>query len=67
MFWASLFNKVLAQDESLFTKDGAVLPVHHTGNNILIELNKADSIFNFNIAVASFPPGKKLDWHYHGP
>jgi 4-carboxymuconolactone decarboxylase len=61
---AALFDKAVAQD-SIFTIDGVALPVRNTGNNTLIELNKADSIFNFNIAVASFPSGKKLDWHYH--
>lgn len=61
----ALFNKTVAQDAPAFTKDGAALPVRNTGNNTLVELNQADSIFNFNIAVASFPPGKKLDWHYH--
>lgn len=62
---ATLFNHVVAQDTAVFTKNGIALPVRNTGSNTLIELNAADSIFNFNIAVASFPPGKKLDWHYH--
>lgn len=61
----ALFTQAVAQDASIFTKDGAALSVNNTGNNTLVELNKADSIFTFNIAVASFPPGKKLDWHYH--
>src|SRR5687767_12384808 len=65
LLFAVLLNKVVAQDASIFTKDGVALPVNNTGNNTLVELNKADSIFTFNIAVASFPPGKKLDWHYH--
>jgi len=30
------------------------------------EANKfCADIFTFSIAVAKFPPGKKLDWHYH--
>ena len=62
---AALFNKTVAQDATVFTKDGVALPVRNTGNNTLVELNAPDSIFNFSIAVASFPPGKKLDWHYH--
>ena len=62
---AAVFTKAVAQDTSSFTQDGLVLTVRNTGNNTLVELNKADSIFTFNIAVASFPPGKKLDWHYH--
>ena len=62
---AALLNKTAAQDSTIFTKDGVALEVRNTGNNTLVELNRADSIFNFNIAVASFPPGKKLDWHHH--
>ncbi|MGB4770403.1 MAG: cupin domain-containing protein [Chitinophagaceae bacterium] len=61
---AFLYN-AKAQEALIFTKDGKTLEVRQTPNNILIELYKADSTFNFNIAVASFPPGKKLDWHYH--
>lgn len=62
---AAMINKVKAQETPVFTKDGKTLEVRNTGNNTLVELYKADSTFNFNIAVASFPPGKKLDWHYH--
>ena len=61
----ALFNKAVAQDSTIYTKDGVPLEVRSTGNNTLVELSRADSIFNFNVAVAKFPPGKKLDWHYH--
>ena len=37
--------------------------VKKTGVATLIELLKADSIFPFNVASATFAPGKKLDWH----
>lgn len=57
--------KAEAQDSTVYTKDGAALLVRNTGNNTLVELNHPDSIFNFNIAVAKFPAGKRLDWHYH--
>ena len=62
---AALLNKTVAQDSTIFTKDGVPLEVRSTGNNTLVELYRADSIFTFNIAVAKFPAGKKLDWHYH--
>lgn len=62
---AALFDKAVAQDSTIFTKDGVALEVRNTGNNTLVELYHADSVFTFNIAVAKFPPGKKLDWHYH--
>ena len=62
---AALLDKAAAQDSTVFTKDGIPLEVRSTGNNTLVELYKADTIFTFNIAVAKFPAGKKLDWHYH--
>ena len=62
---AVLSNKAVAQDSTIYTKEGVALEVRNTGNNTLVELSRADSIFNFNIAVAKFPAGKKLDWHYH--
>jgi quercetin dioxygenase-like cupin family protein len=56
----------MAQDaNTIFTKDDKAIEVRTTPNNTLVELNKADSLFKFNIAVANFPAGKKLDWHYH--
>jgi|SRR6187431_2625853 len=61
----ALLNKAGAQDSTIFTKDGVPLEVRNTGNNTLVELYRADSIFTFNIAVAKFQPRKKLDWHYH--
>ncbi len=62
---AAFFNKVKAQETPVFTKDGKTLEVRNTPNNTLVELYKAGSTFNFNIAVATFPAGKKLDRHYH--
>jgi quercetin dioxygenase-like cupin family protein len=54
-----------AQEAQVFTKNGKILDVIKTPNNTLVELSKADSTFNFNVAVANFPSGKKLDWHAH--
>jgi quercetin dioxygenase-like cupin family protein len=62
---ASISTRILAQDSTIYTKEGIPLEVRSTGSNTLVELYKADSIFSFNIAVAKFPAGKKLDWHYH--
>jgi quercetin dioxygenase-like cupin family protein len=58
-------GSAFAQDASPYSQNGVAIPVRNTGNNTLIELIKADSIFNFNIAVATFEPGKRLAWHYH--
>ena len=39
--------------------------VHHVGNVWLNELNAPDSNFQFSIAVATFDPAARLDWHTH--
>lgn len=59
-------DRSIAQDAGTkFSVNGVPLNVTNTGNNTLVELNKEDSLFAFNIAVASFPPGKRLAWHSH--
>jgi quercetin dioxygenase-like cupin family protein len=61
----SLSTQAMAQDTPIFPKGQKSVPEHHTGNVWLQELNHADSIFNYSIAVASFDPGARLDWHIH--
>jgi quercetin dioxygenase-like cupin family protein len=53
------------QGATVYTRDGVPLPVTNTGNNTLVELHRADSVFTFGMAVAAFPPGKRLAWHHH--
>jgi quercetin dioxygenase-like cupin family protein len=65
LFSAALSTQALAQDSPIFTKGGVPLPSHKPGPATLVELNLADSIFTFNLAAATFPPGAKLDWHTH--
>jgi quercetin dioxygenase-like cupin family protein len=57
-----------AQNAPVFKKNGVIIQAVLADSShaaTLSELNKADSIFDFNIAVATFPAGAKLDWHYH--
>jgi 4-carboxymuconolactone decarboxylase len=54
-----------AQDHSIFPKGEISTTDNHTGTVWLKELNGADSIFNYSIAVATFVPSAKLDWHIH--
>jgi len=57
---------VKAQNKSIvYLKEGIPLNVLKTSSNSLVELNKEDSLFSYNIAVAEFEAGKKLAWHYH--
>lgn len=58
-------SQALAQEATLFPKGAKAAAVHHKGDVWLNELSHPDSIFNFNIAFASFAAGARLDWHSH--
>ncbi len=62
---AALSTQAVAQDASIFPKGEISMTDNHTGKIWLNELNGADSIFSYSIAVAIFAPGAKLDWHTH--
>ena len=62
---AAAHTHALAQDAPIFPKGEKSPNVHHAGNVWLKELNEPDSIFNYSIAVATFDPGARLDWHTH--
>jgi len=61
----ALSTQAMAQDAPIFPKGEKSTANNHTGAVWLNELNGADSIFNYSIAVATFVPGAKLDWHIH--
>jgi quercetin dioxygenase-like cupin family protein len=65
LFSAALFTKAMAQDPSIFPKGEISSTNNHTGTIWLKELNEPDSNFNYSIAVATYAPGAKLDWHIH--
>ena len=62
---ATLSIQAVAQDASIFQKGEISNADNHTGIVWLNELSKPDSILNYSIAVATFAPGAKLDWHIH--
>ncbi len=62
---AVLFTKAVAQDAPIFAKGEKSPPTHHVGTVYLKELNAADSIFTYSIAVATFESGSYLYWHSH--
>jgi len=62
---AAFSTKGIAQDSPIFPRGAKSPNVHHTGDVWLKELNESDSTFTFSIAVASFAPGAKLNWHFH--
>jgi quercetin dioxygenase-like cupin family protein len=61
----ALSSQVMAQDTSIFPKGELSTTNNHTGNIWLSELNKPDSNFTYSVAVATYAPGAKLDWHIH--
>lgn len=62
---AALSCDVMAQDTSIFPKGEVSTVNNHTGIVWLNELVSADSIFTYSVAVATFAPEAKLDWHIH--
>ena len=58
------FNTI-AEDSSLFSKGVKAKNVHHIGDVWLSHLSHADDYYGYNIAVATFAPGARLDWHIH--
>lgn len=65
LFFATLSIQAVAQDASIFQKGKKAPNVHHTGDVWLNHLSDADSTFDFNVVVATFAAGAKLDWHMH--
>jgi quercetin dioxygenase-like cupin family protein len=53
------------QAAEIFPKGEISTTDNHTGMIWLNELSKPDSILNYSIAVATYAPGAKLDWHIH--
>ena len=61
----TLATQAIAQNAPIFPKGEKAANVHHVGNVWLNEISTADSTFNYSIAVATFDPGARLDWHSH--
>ena len=64
LFFSLITHNAIAQN-TIFPKGEISTADNHTGNVWLKELSAADSVFNYNIAIATFDPGAKLDWHIH--
>ena len=64
---SSLFilqSRAQTQDSG-FPKGELSTAKNHTGDIWLSELNVGDSTFDPSIAMATYGPGAKLDWHIH--
>ena len=62
---AAVSTQAVAQEAPLFPLGDKAPNVHHTGDVWLNHLSDADSTFDFNVVVATFAAGAKLDWHMH--
>jgi quercetin dioxygenase-like cupin family protein len=51
--------------DDIFPRGELSTAKNHTGKIWLNELNVGDSTFDPSIAVATYDPGGKLDWHIH--
>ena len=62
---ATLSIQAAAQDASIFPKGEVATTDNHTGTIWLNELSAGDSVFTNSIALATYAPNAKLDWHIH--
>ena len=65
MIGSVLAMRGLGQSTEIFPKGEISTTDNHTGTIWLNELSKPDSVLNYSIAVATYAPGAKLDWHIH--
>jgi quercetin dioxygenase-like cupin family protein len=65
VLFAVITTRAVAQNDSIFAKGEIAKADNHTGTVWLTELNAPDSVFSYSIAMATFAPGAKLDWHIH--
>ncbi len=60
-----IFQAHAQTGDAIFPKGELSTTKNHTGDIWLKELNIGDSTFDSSIAVATYGPGAKLDWHIH--
>jgi len=66
VFSFALSTHAVAQETTIFPKgEIATNTDNFTGTIWLNILSKADNIFPFNVDLATYKPGSKLDWHIH--
>jgi quercetin dioxygenase-like cupin family protein len=62
----SLFTTVVAaQDTAIFPRGEKAENVHHKGEVWLYHPGETDEAFDYGLAVATFAPDARLDWHSH--
>jgi quercetin dioxygenase-like cupin family protein len=58
-------TRIFGQEAPIFPKGEISTTDNHTGTIWLNELSKPDGILNYSVAMATYGPGSKLDWHIH--
>ncbi len=62
----AVFSQSLAQQTNIFPKGKVATNTdNYTGKIWLNILSHADSVFHYNVDVATYKAGSKLDWHIH--
>ena len=61
----ALTTRGFGQTATVFPRGEISTTDNHTGTIWLNEISKPDSMLNYSIAVATYAPGAKLDWHIH--
>ena len=54
-----------ADNENIYKKGIKAKNINHFGDVWLSHVSRADKYYNYNIAVAEFAPGARLNWHLH--
>ncbi len=58
-------GSAIANKPNIFAEGAKAENVHHVGDVWLGHASRADETYDYNIAVAKFAPGARLDWHLH--
>lgn len=56
---------VFADNQNIYSKGSKAKNVNHFGDVWLSHVSRADEYYNYNVAVAEFAPGARLNWHLH--
>ncbi|MDT0678688.1 DUF4440 domain-containing protein [Autumnicola musiva] len=61
----TILSQISAQEPNIFPIGEKAVNIHHAGDVWLNHLADADENFDFNVVLATFAPGAKLNWHLH--
>lgn len=61
----ALYTQALAQNVLIFPQGEESKSDHQVGRIWLNELSRADSVFTYNVTMATFAPAARLHWHSH--